>query len=150
MIFSYQFSTMADVYKHFCTKSKYLIRTVNLIFGNQSAICNGTITKIDFFNIVAGATEHLKYVKKFKALLLTSSYTKGTIAHFFNGIVNKKIIYNDEIYFALAAIYTQLCVIKPKHKDVWKRLIAIYRTPNQRHNLDKFIKIAGISYNMYK
>lgn len=141
MKFKKKFKTVKEACIYFKLTSPYIIKVANRIFNRKKAICNGTITKIDFYNIVAFALESTIPVN-------SKDDANKKIDYIINEILgcyicpetNELVIQGDDLFYVVAAIFLELCIRVPEYKKSWHSLIKLIHNNNQCRFFNLYIK----------
>lgn len=141
MKFKKIFKSIDEANTYFKPTSPYLTKVVDHIFSDRQTICNGTISKIDFFNIVATALGDIIPVIDSDVANIMIDYTVNVTLNCKFSFVNWEIEeQGDELFYVIAAIYFELCIHEPEYKKEWQFLRHLILNENQQHYFNLFIK----------
>ena len=145
MKFDVHFNTLVDVETYFTPSYSFLIDTANRIFSERQTICNGTISKIDFYNIVATVLDDIPLVQNsYEAVVMVDYTLNQTLGYNFNPATGEVAEYGDEILILIGAIHILLCHCLTQYEKEWQLLYNTIHTYAQEQLFNQYISNSEI------
>ena len=149
--YTHYFKNMDEVFKFFSPDRNHVYGPITKVFDGRQAICNGTISKLDFFNILATAIEFAKGVNSREEASDVLDVIKDVVLDIkYDGFTNKIGEQGDELMYLVSAIKFEVCRMKPEYTDIWSRLGNLCRNVNQKKYFDRYNQLAEESYQNYQ
>ena len=145
MKFKKIFKSIDEANTYFKPTSPYLTKVVDHIFSDRQTICNGTISKIDFYNIVATVLDDITLVQNsYEAVVMVDYTLNQTLGYNFYPATGEIAEYGDEILILIGAIYMLMCHCLPQYEKEWQLLYNTIHTYAQEQLFNQYISNSEI------